>query len=674
MKPLTIAIFLCLFPLALHAQISKEYFFAKGTNELIDRRYSSAIESFNLLLKIDTAMYDAYFRRAIAKYNLGDAIGALADFSHALRLNPVFTYAYFYRAIVRNAMGSHMDALRDLDEAESLRPQFTEIYYSRGVSYFYLQQFEQALYNYNQYLRHNPNSSSGYLMRGACLLFLKDTAAALADYDRAIAINTLDPDGYSRRGRLFAMQNNHAAAIADFSHAIKLDTASSLNYYFRALAYYNDHKIEPALHDMQKVLILDPYNALAHYNRAIMYVQIGRYDDALADYNHAADINPRNVLIYYNRAALHLEQGRERAAIADYSKAIELYPDFANAYLNRSYAKRKLGDLRSAKADYDMAQSMVAQHHQRASMGGDSASYADTARQYDKLIAFDADFGSKDFDNNLLQYQRADITLQPLCRISVGMEHNAVAHDYNKMYYNEAWEAWRRQHSGMGLGISAHGGQRSAQDRKTWEQRADAIIDSMAYRSGIGYFAKATLLAEQNMYNAAISFYEQALAIERDNAFYYFAMSSAQSDMIDFMSSIDEQQSAPIVIDNAQSMHGGVGMQYKDKMPAAAAAIAPAYDYGRAIDALDRVIALLPSFAYAYYNRGGLRCRSNQFPQAIEDYTAAIERYPYFADAYYNRGLIQIYLRDTHKGCMDMSKAGELGIGQAYNVIKRYCK
>jgi hypothetical protein len=61
-------------------------------------------------------------------------------------------------------------------------------------------------------------------------------------------------------------------------------------------------------------------------------------------------------------------------------------------------------------------------------------------------------------------------------------------------------------------------------------------------------------------------------------------------------------------------------------------------------------------------------------PEAIDDYSAAIVRYPYFADAYYNRGLIQIYLHDTDKGCLDMSKAGELGIKSAYNVIKRYCK
>jgi hypothetical protein len=42
-------------------------------------------------------------------------------------------------------------------------------------------------------------------------------------------------------------------------------------------------------------------------------------------------------------------------------------------------------------------------------------------------------------------------------------------------------------------------------------------------------------------------------------------------------------------------------------------------------------------------------------------------------EAYYNRGLVHIYLQDREKGCLDMSKAGELGITDAYSVIKKYC-
>ena len=59
-------------------------------------------------------------------------------------------------------------------------------------------------------------------------------------------------------------------------------------------------------------------------------------------------------------------------------------------------------------------------------------------------------------------------------------------------------------------------------------------------------------------------------------------------------------------------------------------------------------------------------------PEAADDYTKAIELNPSFAEAYYNRGLLQIYMKDTRKGCLDISKAGELGIKEAYKVLKMY--
>ena len=43
-------------------------------------------------------------------------------------------------------------------------------------------------------------------------------------------------------------------------------------------------------------------------------------------------------------------------------------------------------------------------------------------------------------------------------------------------------------------------------------------------------------------------------------------------------------------------------------------------------------------------------------------------------DAYFNRGLVLIYLKDREKGCIDLSRAGELGVQEAYSVINKYCE
>jgi len=62
-----------------------------------------------------------------------------------------------------------------------------------------------------------------------------------------------------------------------------------------------------------------------------------------------------------------------------------------------------------------------------------------------------------------------------------------------------------------------------------------------------------------------------------------------------------------------------------------------------------------------------------KFDLAIADLDKAIALEPEFAEAYYNRGLTRILMDDTASGALDLSKAGELGLVEAYSIIKRYC-
>ena len=58
------------------------------------------------------------------------------------------------------------------------------------------------------------------------------------------------------------------------------------------------------------------------------------------------------------------------------------------------------------------------------------------------------------------------------------------------------------------------------------------------------------------------------------------------------------------------------------------------------------------------------------FRAAIADYNEAILRDPEFAEAYFNRGLARLSQGDATHGIADLSKAGELGILNAYGIIK----
>jgi tetratricopeptide (TPR) repeat protein len=62
----------------------------------------------------------------------------------------------------------------------------------------------------------------------------------------------------------------------------------------------------------------------------------------------------------------------------------------------------------------------------------------------------------------------------------------------------------------------------------------------------------------------------------------------------------------------------------------------------------------------------------HDYNAAIADYNEVIAMNPSFAEAYYNRGLARLFLGQNEQGTRDLSKAGELGLYGAYNLIKRF--
>jgi tetratricopeptide (TPR) repeat protein len=62
------------------------------------------------------------------------------------------------------------------------------------------------------------------------------------------------------------------------------------------------------------------------------------------------------------------------------------------------------------------------------------------------------------------------------------------------------------------------------------------------------------------------------------------------------------------------------------------------------------------------------------FKKAIDVFNQLIEINHDFAECYYNRGLIYIFQNNTEQGREDLSKAGELGIHGAYNILRRYAQ
>ena len=655
------------------AQYDKDVFFLRGRQAFSDGKYALAIENFNVLARLDTADYWNFFYRGISKYNLGDVRGAQQDFDRSVRLNPIFTNGYHYRGITKSRQGMYEEGLEDINKAIALRPGFAGLYYSRGVTYFLAQRFEDAIADFDRYIKKEPKDPGAFLNRGACYLFSKDTLKALEDYNRAIRLDRYDPEAYIRRARVYASSQDYEKAIGDIDHAIQLDTTNTFAYFNRALMYADRNQPKEAMADLDRVLKDEPGNALTLYNRSLLRAQVGDFEGALDDMDRVIGINPGNVLAYFNRAGYFIEMQRWQDALEDYNMAIALYPDFAKAYMNRSFVEKMMGRNKASKADYDIARKKVAEYNSKSASG--KADFADTTRKYSSLLALDADFAKKDFDNELLQHRDIDVRLRPLFRFKIANDGQGDRPLVRRVYENPLIDRFTAL-SPLLVSVANEDTKnvrltRSIESILSGDTSAGAGKNTLT--PSVVSFIKGIHEVQNKQYNSALNCFDQAVKLAdsdalRDRfshfykAFYLMNRGVLRAEMIDFIASM-ERNVQTLTMDD----QGTIRARVNDRVDRT-------YDYSEAIADIQEAMRILPDIPYLYFNMGNLQCLSGNMVEAIENYDRAISICPELGDAYFNRALALIFIKDKEKGCIDLSRAGELGITDAYGVISKYCK
>lgn len=107
-------------------------------------------------------------------------------------------------------------------------------------------------------------------------------------------------------------------------------------------------------------------------------------------------------------------------------------------------------------------------------------------------------------------------------------------------------------------------------------------------------------------------------------------------------------------------------------------------DYIGAIPDFSQVIEMGPKLAQhqygiSYFFRGLSKLNLQDYNGAIADFNMILEMDPKYSggvlkkEVYYYMGITKLKLNQKDSACSDLSKAGELGYGQAYDLIRQYC-
>ncbi|MCF8372743.1 MAG: hypothetical protein K9H64_14055 [Bacteroidales bacterium] len=137
----------------------------KGKNELRKNNYVGAIEYLNYAIK-QNDFYTSYFLRGVAKYSLGDYLGAENDYTECINRAPFHEDAILYRAVSRDRQFDFERALQDYSKAQELDSTDWRIYLNRSTLNLFLQNFELVVEDCNKALELKSKGEGAFVIRG----------------------------------------------------------------------------------------------------------------------------------------------------------------------------------------------------------------------------------------------------------------------------------------------------------------------------------------------------------------------------------------------------------------------------------------------------------------------------------------------------------------------------
>lgn len=165
---------------------------------------------------------DAYFNRAVTRYDLRDAEGAIADYGQVLRLKPDDAVALNNRGLIWAEKKQYQRALDDFDHALSKQGDLFAARCNRGWLQMHRGHLDQAIADFSQAIPSQINAAIPYFYRGQARQNLGDSLGAIADFTQAIQKNPRAALAYCYRGAAYQRQGDINRAIHD------LETAASL--------------------------------------------------------------------------------------------------------------------------------------------------------------------------------------------------------------------------------------------------------------------------------------------------------------------------------------------------------------------------------------------------------------------------------------------------------------
>ncbi|MDR1121548.1 MAG: tetratricopeptide repeat protein [Dysgonamonadaceae bacterium] len=689
MKKILFFVLFLLLIYPVQSQINTDRVLSIGRNALYFEDYVLSIQYFNQVIRVKPHLAEPYFYRAVAKYNLDDFKGAEEDATLCLARNQFLLNAYDLRGASRQNMEDYTGAIEDYRKGLEFNPESRQLLFKKAIAQLQRKDYEEAEQDIDLLIKYHPSYLKAFLVRSSLHVEKKDTLAAIHDIEILIEKDKHFAPAYDQRAILYFYQKKYEQALNDLNEAIRLETKNPEYYIRRGLIRYYLNDLRGAMSDYDVSVSMNENNLVARFNRGLLRAQVGDDNNAITDFDAVLQQDPDNYQALYNRGLLKEQIGDYRGALEDIDRVQAQYPHFSAVYYVRSEIKKKMRDFRGAEKDYWQAYEIQQKANKSNLSDNQEPSLAEnktreesdkTIEKFNRLVVYDKSEEEKAKYTNEIRGRVQDK------QVNVNLEEPFVISYYERLddmakskYYDKSLEDQNRQWL-FSLKLILTNAEAPLTDEQV-EKHFRSIDDFSAQidknpEDIRAYFGRGMDFMVLKDLSSAIDDFSKVISLNPNFTLAYFNRAVVSYKQLEINK---HTAGTGLTLDNdtqfnlmsgsgskntaaAPALPGNASSQAKDQR---------IYEYEIIMRDYDKVIQSNPTFAFAHFNRGNLLAAQKDFTSAIVDYTEAIRIEPELAEAYFNRGLVRLFQGDRKRGMADLSKAGELGIVNAYGIIKR---
>lgn len=654
------------------AQVYAEQVLSIGRNVLAMDDYVLAIRYFNLAAGAKPYLWDPYYYRALAKLMLDDYHGAEEDASLAIDRNKFKYEAYRVRGFARLRLDKDSAAIEDFNIGLSYSPDDKYFLYYKGIAQTEINDYSAADSTFSHLLALNPRFDDGHAAAAQAHLLAADTIGALASIDRALAANANMVQPRLMRAEIAFRRSQWAQAAADLDTVINLEPRDASLHINRAYARYNADDWAGAMADYNYTLDLEPDNYPALYNRALLRFQVQDLQGARADFTEVLKRDPNDFPARYNRGLINLDLGNYKAALSDFQLISKKYPRFYPAYYAISRAYQGMGNPRQAtdyffkandlitrytanpkayKLDRPTIQNGSARNASEPKSATDPDSPEEVMEHFNELVIVSQQTQKTPLYGEKLRgrVQDIDSRVEPAAPFALTIFNPANELHPGSLTFPELTDinnaAWLTKQLFLTTETDTPESADDIEELFNYTNYFDTLRHQGHPLRPIDELANAVALTALKNYPAAMLALDHAIAANPQ-----------------FISALLQRAYLAPLAARAMNLDNTDKLRAETEIKEA---------YRQALSDYNAIIDIDARIPYAWYGKGILLYNNSDYTDAADCFSRAITLNPDLGPAYFNRALCLLRLGRKNDARADLSRAGQLGIPAAYNLLKK---